>query len=162
MNQENYISNISDSDHFLKVVLSKKFPFLQRKNVKPFFSSELRTQRSSRMQINSLFSFINENFLQKCLKKYNLELQKIELVNSLGVESSSLIVEIKPPLGSFDDDLRFALYKQKELSNVSDSAFMAFKNAGANFPSLRFLKECRFCLNCEFKFKTNAKGKKLI
>jgi len=59
MDHYNYISNTNDSN-IMKVIINKKFTFLQRKNVKSFFTSATRIKRTSKNQINELFSWFSK------------------------------------------------------------------------------------------------------
>ena len=140
-------------------LLTEQFPFFKRKNAKKYFISKKKTQRTSKNQIYRYFNWFNEEFYLKHLIKYRLRVRKIEIVDEDECSSEKLIVDIKNYPESPADDLAISIFKQKEMCNLSDHVFQSFINAGANFPSTRFIKECRSHLNPEFKFITNSMGK---
>ena len=141
----------------IQTLIKNQFPFLNRKNNKKFFQSQPKTQRTSRKQISQYFGWLHREVFQKHLTKYSLKLKKIEIVENDN-RTENLEVDIKQNL-EIPKASKIAMYEQKERSHLSDDAFQNFINAGANFPSLRFARECRTFLNSEFKWIPHTMGK---
>ena len=145
--------------NLIRSFIDGQFPFLKRNNAKSYFVNGERAKRVSKAQINQYFSWLNDEFFRGHLKKYKLKVNKIEIDEDNEHSTDKLLVEIKKPLESPAEDLPISMYTQKELCHMSDHAFQSFTNAGANFPSQRFIKDCRSHLNSEFKFIPNSMGK---
>ena len=145
---------------FFKNFMKNLFPFIKRKNTDAFSTTGSQTKRRSKIQINKILNWINRELLQMVEKKNSLRIWRIEIeVITPNEPEGELIVEICKQNNEKRFD--FEIYKQKELSNLSNQAYQNFINAGANFPSLRFTKRCSFILNGEFKFFSNELGKLL-
>jgi hypothetical protein len=142
-----------------KKYIESLFPFIKRVNKEQFSNSAMTTQRKNKRQLNEIINWIYKELLKSILKKYSLRISKIEIEAITVTEAESqLIIEIcnqtAPKISC-----KFAMYKQKELCNMSDKAYQSFINAGANFSSLRFAKECAFYLDSEFRSYSNDYGK---
>jgi len=140
-----------------KNYLKTLFPFIKRENKEPHFTSGSQTQRRNKLQMNEILNWVYKEILQSIFKKYKLKITKIEIepANSTDTESDLIINICKEPA---HQPCKLAIYKQKELSHLSDKAYQMFINAGTNLPSLRFTKECAFILNSEFKSDSNDYG----
>lgn len=131
------------------------FSFLKKQvNRIGYAAQQSKQRRNSKNQIASYFKFLIIEFIDIFLKKYQLKLAKVtlidesEIVEELNIEFSvhSQTINTQSQEKAKRD---IHLYKEKEMSNLSDKTWQSFINAGTNFGSLRFVKECRKCLNNE-------------
>jgi len=99
--------------------------------------------------------------------KYGLRMKKIQFEpisrDELDQEHSQIDIEISSSATNPQDfrlklQQKIDIYKNKELTNLSDVAYQSFINVGVNFPSLRFNKNLRAVLNKEFVFHSNNLG----
>ena len=143
----------------IRSFVADKFSFLKRNNTKTFFASQENTQRTCKKQISEYLTWFNDEFFRGHLMKYRLRVHRIEIDEYDHEQSTDkLLVVIQKHLESQSENLPISMYTQKEMCHMSDDAFQSFVNAGANFPSKRFIKECRSHLNSEFKFIPNSMG----
>lgn len=138
--------------------LGNEFPFLKRNNKFSYFKTEPRQRRKSTKQINDYLSWIHKTIISKYISKYRLKIHKIDIAQNDSDDDEELKVEINNTRTQNSDRLPFSMYEQKEKSHMSDKSYQEFINAGANFPSLRFVKSCRKHLNSKFNFQKNTFG----
>lgn len=140
----------------IKKLIERLYPFLSQSNKKSFFEVSDRSKLKAKEQMKTYFNFIHNSCVRDHMKKYALKQHKIEVIN-IKNDVDDLILDIKdnPP----QHDQSMSMYIQKELNCMSDRVFQNFKNGGANFPSLRFVKDCREFLNSELKLHSNSLGK---
>jgi len=125
---------------------------------------QVKQKRNSRKQIALYFKWLLVEFVNSFLKKYKLQLAKVNLIDSsntvdeleIEITQTTEFVTSEQSLEKLRLNLR--QYAKKELSNLSDAAWQSFINAGTNFASLRFIRECRLCLDKEFTYFSNSCG----
>jgi len=123
-----------------KKYMESLFPFIKRVNKEQFSNSAMTTQRKNKRQLIEIINWIYKELFQGILKKYSLRIRKIEIEAITVTEAESqLIIEICNPT-ALKTSCKFAMYKQKELCNMSDKAYQSFINAGANFSRFTFHK----------------------
>jgi len=144
-----------------KNYLKSLFPFIKRENKEKFSISGTRNQLHSKKQIYAILNWFHKELLEKILQKYSLRIRRIVIEESNEAETENTSLEIDICLN--DKTVRktcpLAIYKQKELALTSNESVQMFINAGANFPSVRFIKQVTRCLNSEFKYFSNDLGK---
>ncbi len=154
----NYIENLKQ---FLKI----QFKFLTRRNHKTYFQTERKTRSISRKYIIQYIDWFHLHFFEPFLEKFGLRLHSIELVDHQH-KVDKISIDIKPfnnqpleTLETLNDSKKFSIYRCKERKNISDSTYQDLINSGADFPSLRFVKEFRGFLDSEFEYKENSMGR---
>ena len=169
MNTDRYNVLNEISTYALKVrELLPKMPDLQflkkQANRLAFSAQQVKQKRNSRQQIALYFKWLLTEFVNIFLKKYQLQLAKVQLIDSsnnidqLEIEIQSSIDTTNSELAQEKVQCHLRQYARKEITNLSDAAWQSFINAGTNFASLRFVKECRKCLDMEFEFFPNTMG----
>jgi len=106
---------------------------------------QVKQKRNSRKQIALYFKWLLVEFVKSFLKKYKLQLAKVNLIDSSNTVDE-LEIEITQTTESVTSErsleklrLNLRQYAKKELSNLSDAAWQSFINAGTNFAGLRFI-----------------------
>lgn len=138
--------------------IENRLPFLRRDNKIGYFQLQVRHQRRCRNQIKKYIQLLHQQTLKEHLEKFKTKIHKIQ-ISGLHDDIEELLIEYIERPKSPSDNLKVSMYIQKELCNMSDAKFQSFINAGADsFPSLRFVRECRYLLNNVFTLNSNSLG----
>ncbi len=162
-NRFNVLSEISTYANRVKALLPtiKGFEFLKTaSNRQGYTEHQYKAKRTARHQIALYFQWLLMEFVDIFLKKYKLKMAKVHLVDS-SVPMDNLEIDIAMTDTSeieYKLQRNFRQYAIKEMTNLSDRAYQSFINAGTNFGSLRFVKECRNFLNKEINYIPNTLG----
>ncbi len=142
-----------------------RFEFMTKSvNRLSYTNQQKEAKRKSRGQIELYFHWLLNEFVNIFLNKYKLKLAKVQLVDcSDAVECLKIDIMESPRITGIEvleEKMLFKIrqYARKEITNLSDAAWQSFINAGTNFGSLRFVKECRKCLDSEIKYQANSMG----
>lgn len=134
---------------------------MKRDNRKSYIESEKHQKTYALKMITIFFTWLIKSFDESFLKKYKLKVSTIGLVDhNDAVEKIKIDVSSSNPTQSKRMQLKHNLeiYSNKERNNVSDKCYQSFINAGANFPSLIFVKMCRRTLDNQVISKKNLHG----
>ena len=164
-NRFDVLSEIATYARRVRELLPTCFDFMKKPiNRQSYKDHQKEAKRKAKGQIAMYFNWLLIEFVNIFLNKYKLKLAKVQLVDS-SVEMEQLKIDITTSIettaiGEQEERVlcNIRQYAQKELTNLSDAAWQSFKNAGTNFASLRFVKECRKCLDTEIEYFPNTMG----